>query len=224
MAQKLAEDVDSESESWCRSAVRSTPGKADSYSVARGSVRRRPEDKGWGAICRAKEKTDASSPAPRHGGTLHHHPPPRASLHFIPRYFSPPTLSLLPSLTSSTRLFHCGPPSNSALVDQRCALLADLRVIACIAPLFLTLAAFFALAMTYNATGSLSPSQLFRQIARRYCQTLVTRLYVLLLTLGLALPSTFFFDAAAMAEAVAGTVGASIALLYLYGSTPPLGG
>ncbi|KAG6504844.1 hypothetical protein ZIOFF_037192 [Zingiber officinale] len=36
----VAEDVDSESQSWRRSAVRSTPGKADSYSVARGSIDR----------------------------------------------------------------------------------------------------------------------------------------------------------------------------------------
>lgn len=155
------------------------------------------------------------------------------SLLFLSAYsISPSLLDLLSRLTPLLR----GDPPMPAFFDLRRALLADLHAIARVAApsallfflvsLLLTLAALYALAITYSSPNGVSPSQLLRRIARRWYQTLVTRLYALLLTLGLALLTSLAvaalvlaLDAAAEAEAIAGAVVVATALLYLYLST-----
>ncbi|WOL13874.1 hypothetical protein Cni_G22654 [Canna indica] len=93
------------------------------------------------------------------------------------------------------------------------------------ASLLLMVATVYTFAMAYSAR-SLSPRQLLLRVARRWYQTLVTRLYVVLLTLGLALLSLIVVGAVMLASdepnAADGCgVGLSAAavLLYLYLST-----
>ncbi|XP_074590234.1 uncharacterized protein LOC141846140 [Curcuma longa] len=153
------------------------------------------------------------------------------SLLFLSAYsISPSLLDLLSRLSPLLR----GDPPPPAFLDLRRALLADLRAIARVAApsavlfflasLLLTLAVLYTLAITYSSHSGVSPSQLLRRIARRWYQTLITRLYVLILTLGLALLTSLTLAALvlaldAAAEAVAGAVAVPAALLYLYLST-----
>ncbi|KAG6529853.1 hypothetical protein ZIOFF_012068 [Zingiber officinale] len=161
------------------------------------------------------------------------------SLLFLSAYSISP--SLLDLLSRLYPLLRSDQPPSPPFLDLRRALLADLRAIARVAApsallfflvsLLLTLAALYALAITYSSPSGVSPSQLLRRIARRWYQTLITRLYVLLLTLGLALLTSLTvvsfalaLDASAPAtvegsSTVAGAVVVAVALLYLYLST-----
>lgn len=57
------------------------------------------------------------------------------------------------------------------------------------ASLFLLVATFYTFAMAYSGT-SLTPKELLSRVARRWYQTLVTRLYIVLLSLGFGLLSS----------------------------------
>ncbi|KAG1364425.1 hypothetical protein COCNU_11G012520 [Cocos nucifera] len=64
-----------------------------------------------------------------------------------------------------------------------------ITLISFFASLFLLVATFYTFAMAYSGT-SLTPKGLLSRVARRWYQTLVTRLYVLLLSLGFGLLSS----------------------------------
>ncbi|CAL9175438.1 uncharacterized protein LOC135613223 [Musa acuminata AAA Group] len=86
--------------------------------------------------------------------------------------------------------------------------------------LFLIVATMYTFAMAYT-NRSLSPKQLLLRVGRRWYQTLVTRLYVVLLTLGLALLSSLVIGTLMLVSRVptVATAGVVAVLLYLYLST-----
>ncbi|CAL9091504.1 unnamed protein product [Musa textilis] len=86
--------------------------------------------------------------------------------------------------------------------------------------LFLMVATMYTFAMAYS-NRSLSPKQLLLRVGRRWYQTLVTRLYVVLLTLGLALLASLVIGNLMLVSRVptVATAGVVAVLLYLYLST-----
>ncbi|WOL06452.1 hypothetical protein Cni_G15186 [Canna indica] len=156
-----------------------------------------------------------------------------SSLLFFSAYsISPVILDLVSKLSPLFSNAIGGPPALPK-VDLFLEIRKDLhdiaRLASLLALLFFFASLFLMVATTYTflmayAGESLSAKQLLLRIARRWYQTLVTRLYVVLLSLGLGLLSSLVIGAVALASETASTsVGAHLVapavLLYLYLST-----